>query len=228
MARHLLGAAVAVLSCVAPGFASVHRTEMVVAMAMTADCAQNDKALAIARAEASRVWSGTGVRLQWVPMSDLPHRSPLSEWLVVQCLAGAPREESSPVERIMPIASIRFINSQPMNTVTLSLRNANALLDDDDREDRMLNERFPLLRKARLGRMIGRAIAHEVGHFLSQSQAHTPSGLMRATHTVAALTGLGLGPFSVDGSYARRLEMTRASTGETGNRDPRAPIQSQY
>jgi hypothetical protein len=38
----------------------------------------------------------------------------------------------------------------------------------------------PLLRQRVIGRMLGRVIAHEVGHYLFRSEQHTRDGLMRA------------------------------------------------
>ena len=36
------------------------------------------------------------------------------------------------------------------------------------------------LQRQALGRIIGRAVAHEIGHFLLASPAHASNGLMRA------------------------------------------------
>ncbi len=65
------------------------------------------------------------------------------------------------------------------------------------------------MRALRLGRMLGRAIAHEVGHYVNRSGVHTRRGLMRATHSVAALTGTSLAPFSMDAEYVRLLQARR-------------------
>jgi hypothetical protein len=53
-----------------------------------------------------------------------------------------------------------------------------------------------------LGRALGRALAHEVGHFLLRSRVHSPAGLMRAFQPVAALVApdrrdFGLSPDEV-------------------------------
>ena len=168
----------------------------VLAIAMAADCRTTNKTTGIAKQEAARVWSRADVSLRWVAASELPFGSP--DWLVVRCAAEQmPVNSPEPIE-VMPIAAIRFVDSRPTNTITLSLRNANTLLQRD--ADRSRDDHGALIpfKEIRLGRLLGRAIAHEVGHFLSRSGAHTSSGLMRRTHTVAALTGASIGPFSVD------------------------------
>jgi hypothetical protein len=109
----------------------------------------------------------------------------------------------------MPIAAIRFIDARPMNTITLSLTNAQALLRRDETVTSGQVRGLTAVRTLRLGRMLGRAIAHEVGHFLNQSETHTRRGLMRATHSVAALTGTSLGPFSMDPEHVRLLQARR-------------------
>ena len=53
-----------------------------------------------------------------------------------------------------------------------------------------------------LGRVLGRALAHEIGHFLLRSRVHSATGLMRALQPVAALVApdrrdFGLSPDEV-------------------------------
>jgi hypothetical protein len=42
-----------------------------------------------------------------------------------------------------------------------------------------------------LGRMIGRVVAHEIGHWLLRTRDHSTSGLMRAHHTTDELADPG-------------------------------------
>lgn len=62
-----------------------------------------------------------------------------------------------------------------------------------------------------VARLIGRTLAHELGHFMLRLQAHTTSGLMRAFHTLEELsnpdrTAFGLAPVDVG-----RLRNTRVA-----------------
>jgi hypothetical protein len=45
-----------------------------------------------------------------------------------------------------------------------------------------------------VGRVLGRALAHELGHFLLQSKEHTATGLMRAAPPIADLVGESRAP----------------------------------
>ena len=68
-----------------------------------------------------------------------------------------------------------------------------------------------------LGRMLGRALAHELGHYLLRSPTHTRSGLMRGDRTVQEFLAPGRLGFEVDAVQHRAVadrvrEMTGAQT----------------
>jgi hypothetical protein len=171
---------------------------IVLTMSMSSDCTSGDEALEIARAEATRVWSIAGVHVRWVAPEHLPYTSPRSDWLVARCVDGEPARATKRAPYVLPVAAIRFVGALPTNTIVVSIGAANALLNREIMQARDMADRFRSLRHLRLGRMLGRAIAHEIGHFLSQSGAHTRTGLMRASHTVTAFTSDSLAPFKVD------------------------------
>jgi hypothetical protein len=125
----------------------------------------------------------------------LPYGAPASQWLVVRCEGAGTKPQADATA--IPIAAIRFVSARPTNTIVLSVQNAITLLQRDAKKAPGAGNWFVPFRKVHLGRMLGRAMAHEVGHFLSQSGGHTANGLMRASHTVAAFTGASLGPFQV-------------------------------
>jgi hypothetical protein len=198
MARALL-AGVFVLFLVSPAFA---RSDLVIAM--SSGCFESDSILEIARRETVRIWSPAGLRVQWTTSVDLPYRLPASEWLVVRCVPRESGAVPASAPRGLPIAAIRFVNAVPTNTIAVSTEAARLLLDRDSIESRLLGERFRVLKELRLGRMIGRAIAHEIGHFLSASGEHTRSGLMRAVHPVRDLIGENLYPFRIENDFFAR------------------------
>jgi len=211
MARDLLIPIAFVLSCTAPAFADTE-----VALALNSTCAADTSIFDIARRETTRIWSSAGVRVRWMRAADLPYRSS-SPWLVVQCVAS---HKGLTAGIQVPIAAIRFIDARPTNTIVVSVPNARTLLARDVLESRLLIERFRALRERRLGRVIGRAIAHEVGHFLASSGAHTPRGLMRAAHPVADLIGDSLNPFSIDPQmFARQVARADEPVEADGRRN---------
>jgi hypothetical protein len=192
MTRVLLVSAISLL-CVAWNASAA--TEL--AITISQGCVLRDDILQTARTETVRIWARARVNVRWLAGSDLPYTSP-SNWLVVQCVAHD--EGLVPQARVVPIAGIRFVDLRPTNTIVVSIQNAERLLDRDVLESRLLGERFRALRDRRLGRMLGRAIAHEIGHFLSASVAHASTGLMRATHPVSDLIGESLRPFAIGAS----------------------------
>jgi hypothetical protein len=189
MARVLLVSAISLLCVVSEAFAA---TEL--AITISQGCALRDDILQTARTETVRIWASARVNVRWLAGSDLPYTSP-SNWVVVQCVAH--HEGLVPQARVVPIAAIRFVDFRPTNTIVVSIPNAERLLDRDVLESRIVGQRFRALRDRRLGRMLGRAIAHEIGHFLSASVAHASIGLMRATHPVSDLIGESLRPFAI-------------------------------
>lgn len=204
MTRGLLSGVVFALSCDLPAFAA---TEL--AVGITNGCSASKTILQVAMDESVRIWSHAEVKVRWMSPADLPYASPKSEWLVAQCITGDSLMLQSSGSGPLPIAAIRFVNSQPTNAMLVSLDHAKLLLERDVRESRDLGERFKYLKEIRLGRILGRAIAHEIGHFLNASATHTRDGLMRASHPIPDLIGQSLSPFRVTRPSGQLAESTR-------------------
>lgn len=66
------------------------------------------------------------------------------------------------------------------------------------------------LRTTVLGRMVGRVIAHEIGHWLLRSKEHSPSGLMRAFQPASELADPGRERFALTPDDVKRLQLVRA------------------
>lgn len=215
MAKTLLCGALVVLVNIASVFATVPDVRVgrpALALTLDGSCPATGTALTTARDEAMRVWSAAGVALRWTSMAALPYRSPRAGWLVVRCTTEEPVLTRGQDARVLPVAAIRFVGAHPTNTIAVNLGHARFLLRRDAPESRQLDARFEFVRERRLGRMVGRAIAHEIGHFLTQSGAHTEKGLMRATHSVAAFTGESITPFKVEGITFAAPLLARASS----------------
>jgi hypothetical protein len=61
-----------------------------------------------------------------------------------------------------------------------------------------------------LGRVLGRALAHEIGHYLLRSREHSALGLMRAQHPIADLLGEDGRRFELMPDQAARLRQGAA------------------
>jgi len=214
MAAWFLAGMVFVLFASSPAFAN---SELV--LAMSSGCVESEAILETARSETVRVWSAAGLRVRWTTDTDLPYRLPSPEWLVVQCAARESGIVPVTAPRGLPIAAIRFVNGRPAHTIAISTEAARLLLDRDVIESRLLGERFKSLKELRLGRILGRSIAHEIGHFLGASGAHTRGGLMRAVHQVGDLIGDSLYPFKIDMGLFPRLAPGVLSSLVAGDAD---------
>jgi hypothetical protein len=62
-----------------------------------------------------------------------------------------------------------------------------------------------VLEERRLGVTLGRALAHEIGHFLLRTNTHARSGLMRSQFQAAEFTDLRDGTFALDRDAANWL-----------------------
>jgi hypothetical protein len=95
------------------------------------------------------------------------------------------------------MASIGFVDGRPSASIDVYLSEVRKLLDVFVLDDRPLTEHPRVLQEELMGRALGRAVAHEIGHFVFGSSDHSRSGLMRPTYRVNQLIGGPDQPFTV-------------------------------
>jgi hypothetical protein len=120
-------------------------------------------------------------------------------------------EESSNASRpdALPIGWIDFDEvGDPMRQVHLSLDNATRILEGWQGVG-PVSRMTPFERNMLLARVLGRALAHELGHYLLSSKAHTKSGLMKAHHVAQDFLGLNRAGFEVDASQQALIASRR-------------------
>ena len=108
---------------------------------------------------------------------------------------------------IRPVGSIQFVNGRPQDTITLSLAAATDLLQQNASTASLLARVPQPARDRWIGRMLGRALAHEVGHYLLRSPHHSASGLMRANHSVELFVRSERSAFRLTTDQLRRLAL---------------------
>lgn len=159
--------------------------------------------------EAERIWKREGVRLRWTATrGQLPPNAALrvlvierreavrsddaAEWTVGELVPHAGR-------RALAIASIAGAE----RVLAQASSRAPSLLD------------APELAQHRLGVVLGRAVAHEIGHFLLATATHADRGLMRAIIDAQEFADPGARTFALDdtaGAWLRqRLSQTDGS-----------------
>jgi hypothetical protein len=171
-------------------------------------------------AETDAVWRGTGIQFFWqqrgredaAPGMPSPYRTPM---LRVQI--GHERRAGG-VWR-MPLGWIVFDDpTTPEQEIYLSYENTLTLLDNSDGVVGPTRAMPRLQRETMLARAMGRALAHELGHYLLASKIHTAKGLMMAVHSAVELFGIervkfALAPDQQQQMVARFTSIYMASRG---------------
>jgi hypothetical protein len=68
----------------------------------------------------------------------------------------------------------------------------------------------------KLGIVLGRAVAHEIGHYLLQTNDHAEYGLMRASIDAREFADLRTGAFRLDRESQAHLAAARAARNQQG------------
>jgi hypothetical protein len=158
-------------------------------------------------AEAAAVWAPYGVAILSPDSSSAPHGwsgPPLDAVLTVRM--AEPRVEP---ERVWssPFASIRFLaDAVPEPTILLHYDMVTTLgLRTISVGGKPASQWPRAVRDGVLSRIIGRVVAHEIGHWLLRSRDHSSSGLMRASQTTAELADPARAGFALPAADFARL-----------------------
>jgi hypothetical protein len=128
---------------------------------------------AAAMTEVTAIWARYGVDVR-TAHADEPGRDGAVR-LAVKLVDGP--AGSTVVETL---GSIRFVDAVPEPTIAI-YPHAIASLVSTVSFAGLVGDKWPTgLRDSILGRVTGRALAHELGHYLLRSRHHSPQGLMRA------------------------------------------------
>ena len=104
------------------------------------------------------------------------------------------------------LGSIRFFGDVPDHNITIYFSAIAALVSTFRISGHPDYEWPTALRDATLGRVLGRALAHEIGHFLLRSRHHSDAGLMRAMHRANDLVAANRHRFELTTNEVTRLE----------------------
>ena len=163
--------------------------------------------------ETTELWRKAGVDVTWSPLPALGTEVEVTDGSHPQMKVIVMRDTPDGLQSIAPgvrvMASILFIDRKPTTLIAAYPAEVERLLDTVHTDARPVGERPAALRQRLMGRMLGRAVAHELGHFLFGSADHTPDGLMRARHRLDDLTS----PFS----RAFRILPAQARTSALGS-----------
>ena len=151
--------------------------------------------------ETESIWRRQGVAIHWLPPNDPspPGKDRLRAIIVEKRSIPAAKGAFAIGELVgstgnHPIAFISIEDAQRLVTYTRG-RMGYDILELEER---------------RLGVTLGRALAHEIGHFLLRTKTHARTGLMRSQFHAAEFTDLRDGTFALDRAAAAWLRMRNA------------------
>jgi len=149
-------------------------------------------------AEAQAIWEPCGVTLETNAGAAATGRS--------LTVAVGPFAKQLPRESAQPIAWILLSPALSVPRIYVSSSNALDLLRASSS---VVGTRTlpPEFKEMYLGRAMGRALAHELGHYLLASTEHTPNGLMKIPFSAFELFGRNRASFSMT---AQQLAVIRS------------------
>jgi len=171
--------------------------------------------------ETNTIWKPAGLTIVW--QRDDGGAAP-----ALRVIIGPLRGSTLP-RYVAPLGWIEFDDGRPQPHMYLSYANAMTLLEAS-RGVVGLVSRMPILeRETFLGRALGRALAHEVGHYLLAERAHTATGLMKASFSSAELFMPETRHFAINDTQ-RAIVLARldrvplvASSAISGSSSPTSP-----
>ena len=148
-------------------------------------------------AEAERIWAREQVQLRWpsVPGGKDRPEAPLRVLVIARAATGLAGDERWPVGELLP-------QEGPRALAIASISGAQRVVSEASRH-RVFD--LPALAEYRLGLVLGRAVAHEIGHFLLATGTHADRGLMRATVNAREFADAGASTFGLDDDAGRWL-----------------------
>ena len=167
--------------------------------------------------EATAIWRAAGVMIEW----RLSNESSIElDPLTVRVLFEEARGSVS--GRDLPLGWINFDASGRSEGVAhLSYPNVVHLLDDTE----AFRNRPTSYRELLAARALGRALAHELGHHLTASKVHSPSGLMKGRRLIDELFSPARTGFSLNTNERERVAKTLTSKTPSADHASESPLQ---
>jgi hypothetical protein len=119
------------------------------------------------------------------------------------------------------LGSIRFLDDEPQPAITMYQHAIDALISNITIAGHHELQWPTAFRDVIVGRVLGRALAHEIGHFLLRSRSHPETGLMRAPHSVPDLVAGDRQHFVLSADERLRLISTTSTSFRSSADTPR-------
>jgi len=185
-----------------PVFVRAAAPTVTVDAALTVAAELPDASLQVMLEEVEGIWRSAGVRIRWVDAADARLDSRLLRVVVVRRPTPPGQHGNWVVGELQ-----RFEDGRVMAIASIARAEAVIGAAGGDR----VHQAPDALVHHRLGVVLGRAVAHELGHYLREDGAHTGRGLMRATFQPREFIDLRSGTFEVDAASRQQVLQRRAA-----------------
>jgi hypothetical protein len=148
--------------------------------------------------EVARIWANYGVDIRRANPDD-------TQWDGALRLTVVLVDYHNPRVAGDVLASISFSDDLPRPTIVMYPTSIATLVSTTTLFGRSASEWSIDFRELILGRVLGRALAHEIGHFLLRSPQHSAAGLMRAQPPVSDLIDPRRQHFALSADEVKRL-----------------------
>jgi len=148
--------------------------------------------------EAARIWAPYGVDVRAAAVTGPRHDD------VVRLFVAFADRPKPPIAADA-LGSILFNGDVPQPAIVMYPKAIDDLVSTATLLGRSAAEWPPLLHELVLGRALGRALAHEIGHYLLRTRQHSPSGLMRARQPILDLVAAERQPLLLSADQIVRL-----------------------
>lgn len=119
---------------------------------------------------------------------------------------------------------IDFVNGEPQPVITISPRRAEETVAKAVVFGRPSREWPGALARRMQAQALGRAIAHEIGHYLLRSASHSPRGLMRPEFTGQDFIERGPSRFQLTSSQQQQVRARLAAPLSARREDLEGPV----
>jgi hypothetical protein len=153
---------------------------------------------ASAMKEAARIWAEYGVAVSTIEAGRFGGGDGAVGLTVTFTASPDPRPQGG------TLGSIRFTDGVPQPAITMYPDAVAAIVASMRFASDVLYTQPPF-RDQMLGRVLGRALAHEIGHYLLRSRNHSPAGLMRALQQASDLVAPDRRGFRLSADEVTRL-----------------------
>ena len=124
----------------------------------------------------------------------------------------------------MPLGWIKFEDGRPGPEIYVSFANAEMLMEESRGVVGLVGDMTIMQRQTLLGRVMGRALAHELGHYLLATKTHTAKGLLKAVRSAQELFGVDRRRFQLE--PAQRTQIAARLNSEAVIASRQAPVGS--